>query len=74
MSNQDITYLTIAVCAACALVVYVTLILVPAWTAYSRTWERLAATFLSLYVLLAFVAAGLAGGLAVIWFWDRIFA
>ena len=74
MSNQSITYLTIAVCGAGALVVYVTLILVPAWTAYSRMWERVAATFLSLYVLAAFVAAGLAGGLAMIWFWDRIFA
>ena len=74
MSNQSITYLVVAVCGACVLIAYVALILVPAWTAFGRFWERLAATFLSLYVLIAFVAVGLAGGLAVIWFWDRITA
>jgi len=74
VSNQSITYLVVAVCGACVLIAYVALILVPAWTAFGRFWERLAATFLSLYVLIAFVAVGLAGGLAVIWFWDRITA
>ena len=38
----------------------------------SRVWERLAAAFLSLYVLAAFVGVGVAGGAAIIWFWDRI--
>ena len=74
MSNQSITYLVVAVCGAGALIAYVALILVPAWTAFGRLWERLAATFLSLYVLMAFVAVGLVGGLAVIWFWDRVAA
>ena len=72
MSNQSITYLVLAVCGACALIAYLALILVPAWTAYSRLWERLAASFLTLYALLACIVVGLAGGLAVIWFWDRI--
>lgn len=74
MCNQSITYLTVAVCGALALAVYVALILVPAWSAFGRLWERLAATFLSLYALAAFLAIGLVGGLALIWFWDRIFA
>ena len=33
---------------------------------------RVAALFLSLYVGAAFVGVGIAGGAAVIWFWDRI--
>jgi len=74
VSNQSITYLVVAACGVCVLVAYVALILAPAWTAFGRLWERLAATFLSLYVLLAFIAIGLAGGLAVIWFWDSIAA
>jgi hypothetical protein len=35
-------------------------------------WERAAAAFLSLYVLAAFAILGVAGGAAVVWFWDRI--
>lgn len=74
MSNTDVTYL-VAVCAgALCLVAYVGLIVVPAWQAYSTLWERLAASFLTLYVLAAFVGVGVVGGAAVIWFWDRIFA
>ena len=34
-------------------------------------WERLAATFLTLYVLAAFLIVGVVGGAAVVWFWDR---
>ena len=51
------------------LALYVGLILRPAWTAYSRLWERLAAAVLSLYVLAVLVGAGVAGALAVVYFW-----
>ena len=72
MSNDAITYLVGGCCAVFALAAYAAWILVPAWTAYSRWWERAAAAFLTLYVLATMVAVGLAGGLAVVWFWDRI--
>jgi hypothetical protein len=45
------------------------LILVPAWSAYSRLWERVAASILSLYVLAVLVGTGVAGALAVVYFW-----
>lgn len=72
MSNESITVLVAACSAVFGLAAYVGLILVPAWSAYSRTWERLAAAFLSLYVLAAFVLVGVGAGAAVVWFWDRI--
>jgi hypothetical protein len=60
----------VAVCAATFVVaLYAGLILVPAWMAYSRLWERLAATVLSLYVLAVLVGAGVAGALAAVYFW-----
>jgi hypothetical protein len=60
----------VAVCAATfGLALYTGLILVPAWTAYSRLWQRLAATVLSLYVLVVLVGVGVAGALAVVYFW-----
>ena len=72
MSNEAITYLVAGCSGVFGIAAYVSLILVPAWTSYSRTWERLCATFLSLYILAAFIGVGVAGGAAIVWFWDRI--
>jgi hypothetical protein len=72
MSNQDVTYLVVAGAGALSLVAWVALVLVPAWTAYSRLWERVAATVLSLYVLAAFVAVGAAIGAAFLWYFDEL--
>lgn len=72
MSNQDITIVVGVACGLLALAAYVGLILLPALTSYTRAWERVAAAFLSLYVLGAFVIAGIAGGAGVVWFWDRV--
>jgi hypothetical protein len=72
VSNESITYLVTACAGVFGLAAYVAFILVPAWTSYSRVWERLAASFLSLYVLAAFAGLGALGGVAVAWFWDRI--
>jgi hypothetical protein len=63
------TYL-VAVCAGVfGFALYVGLILVPAWGSYSRMWERLAATILSLYVLAVLVGTGVLGALAFVYFW-----
>jgi hypothetical protein len=69
MSTTDITDL-VAVCAGVfGLALYIGLILVPAWGSYSRVWQRLAATVLSLYVLGVFVGAGVLAALAAVYFW-----
>ena len=51
---------------------YAAFILVPAWTAYERIWQKIVAAVLSLYVLAAFVAVGVVLGGVVVWYWDRI--
>ena len=71
MSNSAITYMVGAFAGVFSLAAYAAWVLVPAWTAYSRGWQRVAAAFLSLYVLAAMVGLGIVGGAAVIWFWDR---
>lgn len=71
MSNQQITYVVAGVCGVAVLLSFGLLVLRPAWQSYSRVWERIAATFLSLYVLATFVGIGIAGGLAIAWFWDE---
>lgn len=72
MSNETITIIVASACGLLALAAYVGLILVPALTSYSRWYQRIGAGFLSLYVLAAFVIAGVGGGAAVVWFWTRI--
>ena len=69
MSTTDTTDL-IAVCAAVfGLALFIGLILAPAWVPYSRLWERMAATVLSLYVLAVFVGAGVLAALVAVYFW-----
>jgi hypothetical protein len=69
MSTTDINDL-VAVCAGVfGLALYAGLILVPAWTSYSRLWERVAASILSLYVLAVLVGVGVIGALAAVYYW-----
>jgi hypothetical protein len=72
MSNTSVTYLVGACAGVFSLAAFTAWVLVPAWTAYSRAWERVAALFLSLYVFAAFVGLGIAAGAAFIWFYDRL--
>lgn len=74
MSSTQITYIVASVCAIGALSAFVGLIAFPAWSSYSTTWERLAASFLSLFVLLALVLVGALGGVAIAYYWDSIAA
>ena len=71
MSNETITYVVAACSGVLGLAAYIGLIAVPAWQAYSRVWERLAAMFLTLYVLAAFMMVGVLAGAAVVWTYDR---
>ncbi len=72
MTNEQIIYAVAIGSGALGLIAYVALILVPAWGAYSRVWERLLATILSVYVLAAFVLVGAGVGAAVLWYWDQV--
>jgi hypothetical protein len=51
---------------------FVGLILVPALGGYGRTWEKLVAGVLSLFVLAALVLMGLVLGVVIFLNWDKI--
>ena len=72
MDAETATYVIIAASGASILAAYAYFIVVPAWTAYGRNWERVAAGVLTLFVLAAFAGAGLAAGLVIVYFWDSI--
>ncbi len=69
MSRSEVSEL-VAICAGVfGLALYAGLILAPAWSSYTRLWERLAATVLSLYVLAVLVGIGVGGALVVVYYW-----
>jgi hypothetical protein len=65
------TELTIAIAAGVVGAAYVAFILLPAISAYGRVWEKIAAGFLTLYVLGTMLGIGAVIGLAVVWSYDQ---
>lgn len=70
--NLDLTNTEIAIVLAGAVVTacYVVLIVIPAWRCYGRLWEKVAASFLTLFILATLLGIGTAIGLAVVWTYD----
>ena len=73
MSNQTITYLVGGVLGVLGLTAFGMLVIVPAVSAYRRPAERVAAVFLSLYVLAALLGIGVLLGALVVFEWPRFF-
>ena len=69
MSKTAVTDLVAVSAGVFSLALFIALILVPAWSSYTRAWERVAASVLSLYVLAVLVGAGVLAGLAVVYYW-----
>ena len=72
MSNQTWTQVVIVTAAGLSVIVWAALVLVPAWTSFSKLWERLVAVVLSVYVLAAFALAGALLGGAFLWYFDEL--
>jgi hypothetical protein len=72
VDSLTLTYIILGSAGVIAFACFAMLILTPAWTAYGRTWERLAAAVLSVFVLAAFAGTGLAIGLILLYYWDQI--
>jgi uncharacterized membrane protein YfcA len=65
------TEIAIALASGVVLSCWVALIAAPAWRCYGRLWEKLAASFLTLFILGTLVGVGAAAGLAVVWTYDQ---
>jgi hypothetical protein len=72
VDSLTLTYIIIGTAGLIGFASFAVLIFAPAWTAYGRTWERLAAAFLSVFVLAAFAGAGVAVGLVLLYYWDEL--
>jgi hypothetical protein len=65
------TELAIILAAGIAGAAYVFFIAIPAIRAYGRVWERLAAAFLTIYIVATLLGIGAVIGLAIVWSYDR---
>lgn len=72
MTDRAIIDLVAAFAGVFGLAAFVGLVAAPAVSAYRRPWERVAAAFLSLYVLAALVGVGVLVGVEVVRLWDRL--
>jgi hypothetical protein len=71
MSSLSPTEITLALAGGLTVSCYVGLILMPALRCYGRVWERVAAGFLTLFILATLMGAGTVIGLAIVWSYDR---
>jgi hypothetical protein len=72
VSTTATTYLIAAVVGVTSLSLWAWLIAVPAFTAYHRWWQRIAAVVMSVYVLAAMLGAGGLIAAIFLWYYDRI--
>lgn len=72
LEKIDDQYLLFGVAGLISLVAFVGLIFVPAISSFGRIWEKAAAGFLSLIVLVALVLTGVVVGLAIVYYYNDI--
>jgi hypothetical protein len=66
LKHLSTTQIALGSAGLIALIAYLAFILVPSAASYGRTWERIAAGFLSLYIGAALLGIGVAAGVGVI--------
>jgi len=72
LAKIDTVYLLFGGAGLISLVAFATLILAPTIGSFSRTWEKATAVLVSIFVLVALVALGVAIGIAIVYYWDDI--
>jgi uncharacterized membrane-anchored protein YitT (DUF2179 family) len=69
LTSLSATEITLGVTAVIALIAFVVFIAAPSWSSYGRLWERMAASFLSLYIGAAVLGVGIAVGVGLVALW-----
>lgn len=66
LHHLSTTQIAIGAAALVVLLGYAIFIFAPSWASYGRVWERFAAGFLSLFILVTLLGLGVAAGIGVI--------
>ena len=65
-------YILFGAAGLISLIAFSVLILAPAVGSFGRTWEKVTAIFVSVFVLIALLAIGIAIGIGIVYYWDDI--
>lgn len=65
------TEIAIALASGVVLSCWLALIAAPAWRCYGRVWEKMAASFLTVFILGTLLGIGAVVGLALVWTYDQ---
>jgi hypothetical protein len=65
-------YILFGAAGLISLLAFGMLILAPAVGSFGRTWEKVTAILVSIFVLVALLAIGVAVGVAIVYYWDDI--
>ena len=65
------TEIALVLAGALAASAYALLVLVPAWQCYGRLWEKVAASFLTLFMLATLLGIGAGIGFIIVWTYDQ---
>ncbi len=65
-------YILFGAAGLVSLLAFGMLILAPAVGSFGRTWEKVTAILVSVFVLVALLAIGVAVGVAIVYYWDDI--
>ena len=71
LSDLSTTEIALGAGGIVALIAYVVLIVIPAWTSYGRWWERISASLLTLFILATLLGVGVGIGAAIVWSYDQ---
>lgn len=72
MAKIGTVYFLFGGAALISVAAFAALILVPAIGSFGRTWEKATAVLVSIFVLAALLAIGIALGVAIVYFWPDI--
>ena len=71
LSDLSVTEIALGAGGLVALIAYVILIAIPAWCSYGRWWERICATFMTLFILATLLGIGVGIGAAIVYTYDQ---
>lgn len=70
LSDPSAVEISLGLSGLIVVICYVVFIVAPAWASYGRAWERIAASFMTLFILASLLMVGIVLGAAVVWTYD----
>jgi len=71
LSELSTTEIALGAGGIVAVIAWIVLIVIPAWCSYGRWWERIAASFMTIFILVTLLGVGVGIGALVVYSYDQ---